>query len=297
MIGTQITIKNHESGEEIILNDHVTDPDNVIALQSFPTFEPDVRSQNLPRQGAHGEFRLPTYYSGMSIVLQGVIAAENEDKVWDIKHQLDAVMKLSRKGFPAKYSGDDEFPPLFNSTIRLSFMTPDGKEVFLDATPIKAVSYDRPLMQDFILNFQVIVRSTIPYMISIGEEENVEAGELGYRIDGFKIPIEIPFSFESQLVNEITINMETEGFAVVTMNGSAGGAIVNPRITNITNGNTLMVRKILNGSHQKFVVDGIYQTVKDENKLDVGQYVDGEFIFLEKGENILIYTADKVIPN
>jgi len=75
MIGTPITIKNHDTGEEIVLNDHTTDAENVIALQSFPTFEPDVRSQNLPRQGAHGEFRLPTYYSGMSIVLQGVIEA------------------------------------------------------------------------------------------------------------------------------------------------------------------------------------------------------------------------------
>jgi len=121
MIGTPITIKNHDTGEEIVLNDHTTDAENVIALQSFPTFEPDVRSQNIAKQGAHGEFRLPTYYSGMSIVLQGVIVGEDEAHVWAIKKQLDQVMKLSQKGKPREYIGNDKFPPMFNNTVRLSF--------------------------------------------------------------------------------------------------------------------------------------------------------------------------------
>lgn len=298
MIGVPITIKNHETGETIVLNDHTTDPGNVIALQSFPSFESDVRAQNIPRQGAHGEFRLPIYYSGMSIVLQGVIACDNESNVWDIKRQLDSVMSLSRKGFPNKYTGNDTFPPMFNNTIRLSFTAPDGKVLFVDATPIKAVSYDRSLMEKYKLTFQVIVRSSMPYLVVVDDEPNIETGTIGRISKGLLLPTTLPLSLGEEVTeNEITITMNTPGYAVVTLNGSADGIIINPKITNITNGTSVKIRKALGNASQYFLIDGLYQTMKDENGASVLQYSDGDYIYLEAGENVLIYTADAIIAN
>lgn len=300
MIGTPITIKNHDTGDTIVLNDHVTDQSNVIALQSFPSFESDVRAQNQPKQGSHGEFRLPYYYSGMSIVLQGVIVGEgaNEGNVWEIKKQLDSILSLSKKGYPKTYSGSDTFPPLFRNTVRLSFTTPSGENVFIDATPIKAVSYDRPLKQKFLLNFQVILRANFPYLLIEDDVANVVEGDLGSIETGFTLPFSLPFSLgEQQIENEITIDMTAPGFAQVTLNGSDDGLIINPKITNLTNGSSVQIKKVLNGASRYFKIDGVYQTMTDENGASVQQYSEGDFIVLDAGENILVYTADKIIPN
>lgn len=298
MIGTQITIKNHDTGAEVVLNDHTTDPENVIALQAFPTFEKDVRNQNQPRSGAHGEFRLPTYYGGMSIVLQGVIAADDEATAWGLKNALDGVMSLSRSGYAKEYEGDDAFPPMFGHTVRLSFTTPDGKSVFVDATPIKPVSYDRPLMQGFLLNFQVILRATSPYLYVVDDDPNVETGSLGSILTGFVLPMQLPLNIgEQQVEGEMTITMQTAGYAVVTLNGSDDGVVVNPTITNLTNGTRVKIRKALASASEYFVIDGIYQTMKDEDGASVLPFADGEFIYLDAGVNTLVYTADAVIPN
>lgn len=299
MIGTPITIKNHDTGEEVVINDHISDADNVIALQSFPTFERDVRAQNMPRQGAHGEFRLPTYYSGMSIVLQGVIAGETEGHVWDLKKALDRVMAQPQRGEPREYTGNDPFPPMFNNTVRLSFVAPSGDDVFIDATPIKAVSYDRPLQQDFLLNFQVILRANFPVLlIKDDTSPNIIAGSLGSITKGFKIPFDLPLSLGQEHVEgEMEVTMEAPGLGIVRLNGSDNGVIINPTITNLTNGSRVKIRRALSGSNRYFKVDGVYQTITDENGLSVQQYAEGDFIYLDAGTNILVYTADKLIPN
>lgn len=490
MIGTQITIKNHDKNESIVLNDHTTDPKNVIALQSFPTFETDVRSQNIPRLGAHGEFHLPSYYSGMSIVLQGVIVGEDEDHVWEIKKKLDSIMALSRSGSsrevasqkvtPAiainectnpsgkfstadwievdsvlsvsqetfevetdtdddsgiahivsevpKVAGDDyfgacdvkneettertfrirlqardssenvlstdyedevvsggqtvrlsvhlenipanvddirftivrlgdddavngdifkvsdvfivknpptnidpetyyfdgdnadlslisfewdgaegnssssmyrmTFPSMYNNTLRLSFTNPNGQKVFIDATPTKSVSYNRPLEQRYRLDFQVILRSNFPVLIVEDTTPEFYTGDFGTLETGFKLPTEIPLSIDNDFIQGgITINAEQAGFAIVRMYGSDNGSIINPRITNVTNGSTVRIIRPLLGSQRFFLIDGILQRMVDENGTSVQQYSDGDFIYLDAGENILLYSADESIPN
>jgi len=187
---------------------------------------------------------------------------------------------------------------MFNNTVRLSFTTPDGDDVFIDATPIKAVSYDRPLQQDFLLNFQVILRANFPYLLVLDDEPNTETGALGSIINGFKLPFKLPLNIgESQIEGATTLEMDSPGFAIVTLNGSDDGIIVNPTITNITNGTSVEIRRPLNGSQQFFLIDGLYQKMTDENGNSVMQFSDGDFVFLDEGENVLLYTAEQVIPN
>ena len=296
MIGTPIKIHNHETGLELIINDHTTDPSNVIALQTFPTFESDVRPNSTPKLGAHGEFRLPHYYSGMSIILQGVIAASDEANVWSIKDQLDKVVSLSRGGFP-EYNSTDPYPPMGNSTVRLSFTDPQGREIFIDATPIKAVSYDRPLKEKFLLNFQIILRSSSPYKLIREETPDLVEGVLGSIGRGLKLSTELPAKLGNDfVVGESVIDMASEAFAVVTLNGSDDGVIVNPRITNLTNGSYTEIKLPLVGATKSFVINGAYQTMVDQSDRNVQQYSDGGYIYLSEGENTLVYTADKLIP-
>lgn len=486
MIGVPITVRNHENGASVILNDHITDDQNVIALQVFPTFQTELRSQNIPRSGSHGEYRMPSYYGGMPIVLSGVIVGLDEDSVWQMKALLDQVFSLGKAGFskvspasdidPAiamnqclnprgkvstagwdgldaslanelgspsitvtteadseagleyvdsevvqvagdrvcvaldvtnasdgtrtfrlglqgldseenEVSGvsedielasgatgrvfcqiptiganvtdirvsvlrleadaedDDVFsidrvllivnPPanidpetdyfdgssnsgsllryawqgatdlsrsevykqrlasFAQNNVRLSFTRPDGIKVFIDASPVQSISYDRPLQQKFLLNWQVIVRSNYPYLIVDEDFPPFERGLFGSYNKGLSIPTEVPFSFNQEFIkNPIVINSTRESFAILRMFGSASRAIVNPKITNITNGQFVKINRSLLGAGRYFVIDGLYQTMLDENGVDVSPYSEGDFIMLEQGENVLVYSSD-----
>jgi len=489
MIGTEITIRNHDTGESIVLNDHATDAENVIALQSFPTFEADIRANNVEKLGAHGEFRMPYYYSGRSVVLRGVIVGEDEAHVWAIKEKFDRIMSLSTTGYGKEASstriepelatneatnpnalvstlgwaaldaaltrdgnlgfkvvaddtvaavieheitpegadgdeyhaamdvkndaddarsftlkveafdvsdmalGDSEatetiesgetvrihtsltlpvgtdhiivsvqrdsgsgaaasdefharrllvvkdppeslspetsyfdgetlptsllsyawegarglsaskeyrmsFPSIDRNTIRLSFTDPAGRRIFLDATPVRSVSYDRRLKETFRLDFQVVVRSNFPYLLIEDENPLVYFGELGSLAEGFQLPTEIPFDLAGSFVSgEMTIDAETPSIASVYMYGSDDGVIVNPKITNLTNGTYVKVLQPLAGSHRFFAINGVFGTMKDQGGRDISAYAEGDYIRLEQGENILLYSSDSVIPN
>lgn len=298
MIGAPITILNHDTGDSIVINDHETDEQNVIALQGYPTIEPGVRNNNTPRQGAHGEFRLQTYYGALNIVLDGIIVGETEADVWEIKKNFDEIMQLSKTGYGRDANPGESFPPMFNNTVRLSFTTPDGRSVWCDATPIKSVSYDRPLKQKFLLNFQVILTSNTPYLIIEGSESLIEAGTLGSINHGFKLTTNVPFQLSNQyLENEITVTVDQRSLAIVKLNGSADGVLVNPRMTNLTNDSYIMIRQPLSGTDSYFEINPIYQYMKDEDGRSVEAFSDGDYLWLDEGENTLVYTAEHVIAN
>lgn len=298
MIGTPITIKNHETGDTLVINDHVTDPRNVIALQSFPTFEPDVRSNILAKQGAHGEFRLPHYYSGISVVLQGVIVGESEANVWAIKKSLDDIVALSRRGFPGAYTGGDTPKPLNNSTVRLSYTHVLGDDVFVDATPVKAVSYNRNMQDLCRLDFQIILRASFPYLLIDDAVPILETGSLGSSGKGFRLGTKLPMSLANKYItNKLTVTVTSPAFAIIKMSGSADGIIVNPTVTNITNDTYSKVRRPLSGATNYFSVNGLERTVTDQGGRNFASYAEGGFVYLEAGDNELVYTADNVIPN
>lgn len=482
MIGTPITIKNFDSGEEITINDH-TDKFRVVALQTFPTFANEVRASNIPRSGAHGEFHMPTYYSGMSIVLEGVIVGDNENEVWELKRKLDEVTRLPLKGFSAPTQSEDirvlatnlainprgsislegwtgqnsllanvlgqngitveadasglvgasftqetaiegvvsagvdirnetddakdytltltafngatevasinitetlesnetkrlsatlaeavnateivvkleqagsmlgdlffldrlliasdlpenfdiannffdgntaelsrvryewsglanlseskmllkSFPSMFRNSLRVSFVNPLGIPVFVDATPTTVVRYNRGLQERYRLNFQILLRANVPYLTHAESLPANYYGMLGERRTGFKVPFEVPLSLSTEYVeNPLIIDSPAQGFAIVRMYGSDNGIIVNPRITNTTNGSTVRILQSLVGSRNFFLIDGMYQQMVDQDGRNIQPYSDGDYIFLERGENVLFYSADETIAD
>jgi len=144
----------------------------------------------------------------------------------------------------------------------------------------------------------VILRANFPYLLIVDDTPNVEAGSLGSILKGLQLPFKMPFTLGEEIIEgEMTVTMSAPGFAQVTMNGSATGTIINPTITNLTNGSRVKIRRALIGTNRYFKIDSIYQTMTDENGANVQQYSEGDFIYLDEGENVLVYTADKLIPN
>jgi hypothetical protein len=86
----------------VTINDH-TDPQNVIALQDYPTFDLDIRNEEIPKDGQHGIWDFYSFYGRRLIVFSGVIVGEDEAHVVTLRDTLINVTKL-----PAQpRTGDD----------------------------------------------------------------------------------------------------------------------------------------------------------------------------------------------
>lgn len=479
MIGVPITIKNHNTGQEITINDH-SDSDNVIALQSFPNFEKDVRNQNVPRQGSHGEFNLPHYYGGLSITFEGIITGETQEKTWEIKTLLDEILALPKSGYGKELGGEDitpafainestnptgeistlnwdsvnstleaittaikittssdlasgmeqavsdydkdlgdvyhsacdiknneltdrsyrirleargsggtilasaeedyiigsegterayvsltlpdnildlnlvitrlqtsgattgdeyevskvmiiknppstinpetdyfdgntpdltflnydwtgnkglsatevfrqTYPAVKKETVRISFTNPEGDKIFLDATPIRATSYNRPIKYDSILNWQVILRASFPYLLVDEDNPKFYEGLLGFGGYGFYLPTNLPFMIDQELINPLVINTDESSFLIIRIYGSDQKIISNPTIRNVTNNQEITILKTLDDSSEYFIIDGVAKTVKDQDGNNLSGFIQGDFIELDKGQNNIIY--------
>jgi len=296
MIGQKVTIKNHRSGEEIVINDH-TDPENVIALQSFPEFNNDIVNNNVPRSGAHGEFNQSKYYGGMNITFEGVIVGENENNVWDIKEKLDRVLQLPREDRTDRISTnqDADYPPLFNNAVRVSFQAPDGANKWIDATVIRDASYDRNLKETFRLDFQIVLRTNVSFLVVEPDPADQLTLDCGVIDEGFQLATKVPIDSESDFIkNAQTVTVNENSFVRCKLYGADNAILVNPRLVNLTNGTETKIRQPLHGSSNYFEIDGLYQTIEDKSGRDLVPFSNGAYVKLDKGDNELLYTAEKI---
>lgn len=297
MIGQEITIENHYSGKSVVINDHTTDPDNVIALQSFPTFDTGVRSNNISKTGSHGQYRQPSYYNGMSITLEGVIVGDNEQKVWDMKEKLDKVFKLPKKP-NRSVKQDTAYPPIDRNLLRISFQEPDGDDVWVDATPIQEISYNRNMRETFRLDFQVQLRSNLSFLVVDPDPTQETTLQLGELMEGIKVPFEAPFDLSEEFVTGVqTITVDRDSKTTLRMNGSDDGTLINPSIINLTNDEYIKIQRPLSGTGEYFEINGLYETMRDQSGRNVQPYAKGDFVELEEGTNKILYVAESVIPS
>ena len=281
-INTEYTITNKETGKSFTINDH-SDPDNVIALQSFPTFAPDVRANEIQNQGKHGVHKLPFYYGGRSIIFNGIIVGLTEAGVWDLKKSVDEVL---------------EFPVIspFANLVTIGYTDPNGLELEVDATLNSAISYDRNMKELFKLDFQILLRADNPFINVNDTVEDAKEydGLLGYELWGFKLKTLIPFKLDKESINELTINVTGNHNATVKLYGSDDGDVVNPTIENKTNGQKVSFNLTLSGSAEYIELNGIDNTTTNQDGDDVSIYETGDdYIQLIDGDNIFAYTSSR----
>ena len=281
MIGIQFTLTNKETGSEIKINDHVTDPNNVIALQAFPTFATDIRANDINKQGRHGVHKTPYYYGGKIISFSGIIVGESEAQVWTMKKQIDNVMKLP------EIVGFDEL-------VNISFTDPNGVTLNIGATLSAPVAYTRPLQRGCQLSFQILMRSSQPYF-TVGEEGSNTVtfnGELGFETTGFKVPFIFPINMALTREKVLTVVSSGNSITRITLKGSDDGTIANPSIRNLTTGEEITLLRTLDGADDFITIDGINGTITDKSGNDIAVYAFGDDkISLLDGSNDLFYTC------
>lgn len=284
MIGYQYTITNKD-GLSIVINDHTTTPSQVIALQSYPDFDVDVKTSEIERQGQHGIWDFFSYYGRRNISFEGVIVGDDEADVEAVKQKLGQVLALPTQ--PTDTS---------NGYVTLKWTDANGDSWQVDAKVYRAPTYSRRLKETFRVDFRFSLKADDPFIV--GQTENTNNGTRGY-VDngGLIVPTDVPFSWN--LTNQNVLNITNDGAAfaqtIIRLNGEAAGAITNPVIKNLTTGKTFQVAYTIPDENGYIEINSKLGTVVDQDGLDLSGFItdDSDFVLLAQGVNQLMYTSDQ----
>lgn len=282
MIGTQFVLTN-QAGDSVTINDHTTDPNNVIALQEYPTFEVDIKNQEIQKEGQNGIWDFYSFYGKRLIVFSGVIVGEDEAHVVELQDKLKTVLTL-----PAEPDDND------SGIITITYTDPRGRALQTTGKLYSPIRYSRRLQEAFKLTFQITLKSSDPDIVNQIETDSL--GTRGFLSGSLQLPATFPakIAFKKEGTLEINHLGNTYAHVIITING----ALTNPRIENLETGRYMSFTTVLNAG-QKIVINSSLGTIVDENGVDVSSTLDAgsSFIKLKAGVNNLYLTSDENITS
>jgi len=283
MIGQQFTITKKSNPTKFIkFNDHSSS--NLIALQAYPTFDLEIRNDEIDKEGQHGSWDFFSFYGKRLIVFEGVIIGINEGEVHRLRDKMLEVTSL-----PAQPTTSDD------GTVLIEWTDPLGRELQIEAKISTSIRFSRNLKQKNRLDFILIMKAPNPQIES--QELIEDAGLRGYNIGGVFLTMKFPFTLDSNFINVITVQNDgnTEANTVFRLYGSPNRTITNPRITNLTTGDYIQVNITLVSEAEYVVINSKTGTVFDYLGADKSSDIEGgsSFILLDIGANDLLYTSSE----
>jgi hypothetical protein len=283
MIGTQFTLTNKAHPERTItFNDFSSG--SFAALQAYPTFDLEIRNDEIAREGQHGSWDFFSFYGKRLISFQGVIAGETEADVITLKDLLEQVTEL-----PAQPTTDD------NGTVLILWTDPLGRAVQTEAKIYSPTRYSRGMRQGYKLDFLMTLKSPSP---AIESQELFEVNGLrGYPLGGLTLPFTLEALLATTLVNKFNVSNagSTVAETTVRLYGSAGLVNNNPRLTNLTTGVFMQINVALADETEYIEIDSKLGTIVDQDGADLSGSIEAgsSFIRLNPGTNELLYTTDE----
>lgn len=284
MLGNTYTLTN-SAGETITFNNYATGGSaNFILLQDYPSFDIEVKSQEIAKEGQHGIWDFYSFYGKRLITFSGKIVGENELEVATIKDQLLRVVALP----PQPVAGNDGY-------CTLSWTDELGRALQMQVKVTSPIRFNRPIADKRTLNFQLLLKADNPFLYSLTETSL--AGLRGYEMGSITLPVTYPTSMP--WVYEQTLTVDNTGTVqadtTIRLYGGTSFAITNPRITNLTTGRFMQINTSLADETEYIEMDGINGTVVDQDGNDLSGLLEAgsQFIKLEVGENILYYISDE----
>lgn len=280
MIGVIYEIIN-QNGASIKINDHITDPLNIIALQDYPSFDLEIKNQEINKEGQHGIWDFFSFYGKRLITFSGVIVGENEAKVMEIQDQLKLVV-----GLPLEPNSTN------NGLLTIKYTDPLGRALQTTGKLYSSPRFSRAMREDFKLAFQLVLKSANPDIES--QDEISDNGLRGYEAGSIKLPTKM--SVKMPIVRRQTLTVTNTGNTYASPKITINGALTNPRLDNLTTGKFLAFTRTLSAG-QKIIIDVKLGTIVDENGADITADLDNgsEFIKLVSGANLLFLTSDENI--
>lgn len=276
MIGIQYQLTNQD-GETITLNDHVTDPLNVIALQDYPSFDLEIKNQEIQKEGQHGIWDFFSFYGKRLITFSGVIVGENEENVMEIQDQLKLVC-----GLPIEPTDSN------SGIITIKYTDPRGRALQTTGKIYSSPRFSRVMREQFKLAFQIVLKSADPTIES--QDLVADTGTRGYFAGSIQLPTKIA----------TTMPIGEKQAIIVTNNGNAysnptitiHGPLTNPRIDNLTTAKYTALTYALTAGHY-LIINTADGTVVDDLGVDQSAHLDSgsEFIKLKNGNNVILLTS------
>jgi len=280
MIGTKFTLQNAD-GESIVINDHETDPQNFIALQEYPTFELEIKNQEIPKEGQHGVWDFNSFYGKRLIVFSGVIVGENEEEVVKIQDQLKLVV-----GLPLEPTDSN------NGVITIKYIDPRNRALQTTGKIYNPIRFSRSMREPFRLNFQMILKSANPDIENQTETESI--GARGYEAGSLQLPTKM--SAKIDIVKRQTLTVTNLGNTYANPTITIDGALTNPRLDNLSTGKYMSFTRAVALGDQ-IIINVALGTITDKAGVDITNDLDAgsEFLKLKSGDNILYLTSDENI--
>lgn len=287
MIGTLFTLTNKAHPERsIVINDRVTNPAKFIALQAYPSFEVDVRVDEINREGQHGIWDFFSFYGKRVITFEGVILGTDEEDVTEVRDLLQQVVEL-----PAQPTTADD------GTVIISWTDPAGREVQTEAKVAATPRFARNMRETYKLDFFLTLKAADPSIVS---QEVFEVNGLrGYPHGGFTLPFSLPVMLGSEYINKFTVENIGNTVADITIRlyGSLHMVLNNPTITNLTTGVFMKLNIALADNTEYVSINTRTGEVVDQDGNDLSGLIEAGSGFprLNLGENELFYTTDESV--
>lgn len=285
MIGTQFTITNKAHPERSITINDMSNPNKFIALQAYPTFEVDIRNDEMNKEGQHGIWDFFSFYGKRVITFEGVIIGNDESDVIEIKDLLQYVLELPAQPMIVVDDG----------TVIISWTDPLGREVQTEAKIYAPVRFNRNMQERYRLDFFMTLKSANPVIESQEIFEN--SGLRGYLHGGMTIPFTSPFTLPHQFVNILEVNNlgNTISDITVRMYGGSHFPINNPTITNLTTGMFMKINYTLADETAYISINTRTGEVVNQNGDDLSGLIEAGSSFprLNIGLNEYLYTSDE----
>lgn len=277
MIGTQYTITN-QNGDSIVINDH-SDQNNLIALQDYPSFDLEVKNQEIAKEGQHGIWDFYSFYGKRLITFSGVIVGDNEASVMEIQDQLKLVV-----GLPLEPTDTN------NGLLTIKYTDPRGRALQTTGKLFNSPRFSRGMREGYKLAFQLVLKSADPIIESQGE--TASDGTRAYEAGSIKLPTKL--STKLDVVQRQTLSITNLGNAYANPTITIHGALTNPRIENLATGKYMAFTHVLTAG-QYIKINTSLGTIVDENGADISADLDdgSEFIKLKNGTNELYLTSDE----
>lgn len=283
MIGYTYTITN-KLGDSFKINDHITDPNNFIALQQYPEMDIDVKNSEIDLQGQHGIWDFFSYFGKRAITFSGIIIGDDEEAVENIKSQIVRVLSL-----PLQPEEDND------GYVTVSWLDATGAEWSFDAKINRSPKFTRNMKEIYKLDFIFSLKTNNPFILS--SDPITGNGTRGYYLYGVTLPTLIPFTMSLASVDGLTvINDGTmQAHTLIRFYGEAGGVVTNPTIHNNETGKVFKMNLTLADDTEYIEIDSKEGTVIDQTGADRSADIDdaSEFILLKAGTNTIMYTADE----
>jgi len=276
MIGTQFILTN-QNGDTITINDH-SDPTNLIALQDYPSFDLELKNQEIAKEGQHGIWDFYTFYGKRLITFSGIILGDTEAKVMEIQDQLKIVCGLPLDPI----AGND-------GLITIKYTDPRGRALQTTGKLFNSIRFSRVMKETFKLAFQLVLKSADPSIES--QSETTSNGIRGYVAGSIKLPTKM--STKMLIVERQTLDVVNLGNTYANPTITIHGPLTNPRLENLNTAKHMQFTKTLTAG-QYIKINASLGTIVDENGADISSSLtDGEFIKLKNGTNSLYLTSDE----